>query len=183
MGTTVVTWSYDDGNGNISTQDQNITLNGIDNSVTQNGNTITANSVGSTYQWLDCDNGNTPIAGATSADYTATTNGSFAVEITNGSCVDSSVCTTIAGIGFDEIENDLGFRIYPNPSQGLVTLELNGLSNSVLTIYSLDGKIIINNMPITDMINEISLIGVESGVYLVSLSNDSSQKTVRLIIE
>ena len=54
----VVTWTYDDGNGNTATQTQNVILSGIDNSVTLN--VITASAIFTTAdsdQWLDCDNG------------------------------------------------------------------------------------------------------------------------------
>lgn len=55
QGTTIVTWTYDDGNGNTTQQPQNVIYTPIDNTVNQNGNVLTATAGGTgnnyTYQW------------------------------------------------------------------------------------------------------------------------------------
>ena len=57
---------------------------------------ITSNAGGSaTYQWVDCDNGNAPIAGATNQSYTATVSGNYAVVIVDGTCNAASVCEPV----------------------------------------------------------------------------------------
>jgi hypothetical protein len=90
---------------------------------TQNGNTISASASGAIYQWIDCGNANTPIAGATSQNYTATTNGNYAVIVSNGICSDTSACTAITGIGIHENNWNNTITIAPNPftSQTLIT--------------------------------------------------------------
>ncbi len=55
-----------------STVTLNLTINDVDETVSVNGNTLSANQTGATYQWIDCD-GNTPISGATTNTFTATT--------------------------------------------------------------------------------------------------------------
>lgn len=60
--------------------------------VSVSGNTLTANFTGGTYQWLNCGTEGQPIPGATSIAYTTSTTGSFAVIITDGTCVDTSGC-------------------------------------------------------------------------------------------
>ncbi len=57
--------------------------NQIDNTVVVSGSTITSNAVNVTYQWIDCDNGNNHITGETGISYTATTNGNYAVIVTD----------------------------------------------------------------------------------------------------
>ena len=66
----------------------------IDNTIIQDSALFSSNAVGLgiEYQWLNCDNGYAPITGATSQNYTATELGSYAVEATIGSCVDTSDC-------------------------------------------------------------------------------------------
>lgn len=91
---TTITWSYDDGNGNVSTQDQIVTINGLDVTTTVASTTITANATGVTYQWIDCSN-NAPIAGETNQSFTATVTGDYAVIVNNGTCGDTSVCENI----------------------------------------------------------------------------------------
>ncbi|HYG50955.1 MAG TPA: choice-of-anchor Q domain-containing protein, partial [Flavobacteriales bacterium] len=91
-GLTVITWTYDDGLGNTSTQTQNVNITPIDVSVTQTGITLTANSTGSTYQWLDCNNGFAPVPTATNQSFTPAIDGSYACAITNGTCSDTTAC-------------------------------------------------------------------------------------------
>jgi hypothetical protein len=66
----------------------------VDVTTSLSGVTITANATSVTYQWLNCAT-NLPIAGATNASYTATTNGDYAVVINNGTCSDTSACVNI----------------------------------------------------------------------------------------
>ena len=73
-------------------------LPAIDLTITNASPTLTSNQSGATYQWLDCDNGNAIIPSATNQFYSATSNGNYAVEITVGSCIDTSACENINGL-------------------------------------------------------------------------------------
>lgn len=114
-GTTVITWTFDDGNGNTSTQTQNVVNPTIDVTVTQNGGTLTAAQSAATYSWLDCDNGFSPLS-EYNQSFTATAiTGNYAVEVTVGSCVDTSACYLVDYTGIDEqLLSEL--MVYPNPS-------------------------------------------------------------------
>lgn len=74
----------------------------IDNTVTVTDNLLTANfdSAGATYQWLDCNNSNTVIAGETNRSFTAMVSGGYAVQISFGGQTVLSDCITI------EVESD-----------------------------------------------------------------------------
>lgn len=118
QGTTVVTWTYDDGSGNTTTQNQTVTITGIDVSTTlgPSGVEITANNGnGDNYQWIDCSTGDT-IANATNQTYIASTNGSYAVIINEDGCIDTSACAMIISAGLDDLA--MAFTIYPNPTLG-----------------------------------------------------------------
>jgi hypothetical protein len=52
------------------------------NAVVQNGTLLAASIGGANYQWIDCDNGNAPIPGATDQFFTPSVTGNYAVEIT-----------------------------------------------------------------------------------------------------
>ncbi len=184
IGTTVVTWTYDDGNGNTSTQTQNVIITApvIDITTTTTGLTISANNTTATsYQWIDCNNNNAPIIGETNNSYTATVNGDYAVVITEGSCSDTSACVNINNVGIEEL-SDLGVSIYPNPNNGEFTLSTTA-NNLTVTIYSIDGKVIVNNLKVTQPNQSINLGDIESGVYFVKVMNDTNQKTIRLVVE
>lgn len=47
----------------------NLTIQTINSTVAQSGNTLTANETNATYQWLDCNNNNTPITNATAQSF------------------------------------------------------------------------------------------------------------------
>lgn len=66
----------------------------IDTTVTQNGDTLFAQSGYPNYQWLDCSTME-PIEGATNSWFLPTETGSYAVEITEGQCVQTSNCHTV----------------------------------------------------------------------------------------
>ncbi len=179
-GTTVVTWTFDDGNGNISTQDQNVNITGLDLSVTQTGFTLTSNSTGSTYQWVDCNQSFNTIPGETNVDFTPSSNGSYAVIVTNGSCVDTSACIDITGIGFEE-NGETSFVIYPNPTSG--SFNISTTENDVyLTLKSSDGKTVMPLMRL-EKNEKIDVSGITSGFYLVELNSSKGKFTRPIVIQ
>ena len=102
---TVVVWTYDDGNGNVTTQVQNIIITDINNGISSIDEvTLEADESGYSYQWVDCNNGNAFIVGEVEKEFVATINGSYAVEITMGNCVDTSGCITVVGVGINELK-------------------------------------------------------------------------------
>ena len=104
-GNSTITWTFDDGNGNVSTQTQNVVNPTIDNTLTVNGTTLEANQLVAAYQWLDCDDAFAPISGESNQSYTPTATGNYAVEITVQGCIDTSACTLIDFTGIDELVN------------------------------------------------------------------------------
>ncbi len=68
--------------------------------------TLMTNATFSSYQWLDCDNGNQPIAGATDQSYTPTQIGSYAVIVSNEYCSDTSACVDMISTGSNEMMNN-----------------------------------------------------------------------------
>lgn len=104
QGTTQVTWTFDDGEGNTATQTQDFVNPTIDNTITVSGNTLESNQASASYQWLDCDAGLSPIAGETGQSYTPEASGNYAVEISVQGCVDSSSCEIISIVGIEELK-------------------------------------------------------------------------------
>ena len=76
------------------------------------------------YQWINCSN-NAHLA--TTANYTATANGQYAVIVTtNNGCIDTSICATVNTVGIGEIAADNSdLQIYPNPNTGIFTIKAN----------------------------------------------------------
>lgn len=143
----------------------------LDNTVSVSGNTITANLNGATYQWLDCNNGNAPIAGETAQSYTATASGSYACEITLGTCTKISPCTSITYVSVNTVKEDK-FSIYPNPTDGIFTItSSNKLTNGTVEVYSLLGTLIYKKTAVSGEGITVNLTDQYPGVYIVKVNN------------
>ena len=70
--------------------------------IVQNGNMLSCDNCATAYQWLDCDDNYAPIEGATDIVFTASQNGSYALEITFDACSDTSDCYDIDFVGISE---------------------------------------------------------------------------------
>ncbi|MEX1190174.1 MAG: hypothetical protein WED33_13025 [Bacteroidia bacterium] len=116
----------------------------INNTVAQSGATLEAEASGSYfYQWVDCDNSNEPVSGATNQSFTATTNGSYAVVISNQNCAVTSECYSVTGVGINTLYAENKLSVYPNPFSTVVSLELPDAAEvSKLEVYSLAGQLV-----------------------------------------
>jgi hypothetical protein len=172
-------------NGCDSILTLDLTINNVsDISTSINGFTIIANNNNATYQWIDCNNNNTLIAGETNQNYSVTANGSYAVILTENGCIDTSVCVNI--IGVDVTENTFGeaINIYPNPTGGIVTLiSEKDLSDVVHVLISnvLGQTIFSHNYINTTQI--VFFIEGPVGVYLVQVSSKSRHAMIKVVKE
>ncbi len=100
----------------------------------------------------------------------------------NNNCTNSdSVMITVDGcVGINEFEN-YNISIYPNPTNGLFTIDM-GRYNSIVnyTITSIDGRIVAKNSNITDNKIMIDLSNESKGVYLLKLYNTKSSSVFRI---
>jgi hypothetical protein len=116
----------------------------LNTQVTQEGVVLSAGSSGSgtTYQWLDCDNGMAAIPGATAPTFTATVNGNYAVQVGFQACLDTSACNLVDAVGMAENDAVWTPRMYPVPADDQLFLEgaggatfriVDGLGRTVLS--------------------------------------------------
>ncbi len=137
---------------------------------------------GATYQWLDCENNNTPIAGETNTTYTASEEGFYAVAITLGSCKDTSLCNELPYIVSIKNNDENSISVYPNPTENSVTIELNeSYYNSSLTILDVTGKVVYNQL-VKDQLNlNVSTKELKKGVYFIKIQAQNQAETIQLI--
>ncbi len=177
-GVNVVTWSFDDGNGNVVTQTQNVTVNTVDNSTTLSGTTITANGSGLSYQWINCDTNN-PISGETNQSYTPTVTGEYAVIVDDGTCSATSACTLVDFTGIDELNSDL-ITIYPNPTtKGTFTVQFDGNIDELVLIDALGRTVDVKYDVNSGKVDGSSLA---PGKYILKVITSSSIYTKGLVI-
>ena len=178
-GTTVVTWTYDDGNGNTSTQTQNVVVNSVDVNVTQSGSLLTADAIGAAYMWLDCDNGNAIVNGETNQAFTPAVTGTYAVEVTENGCVDTSACYLVDYTGLDDLFS-ASLLVYPNPSNdGYFNIQFEGTISAVV-LYDMLGRIIA--VPFNVNQGTLDASSLEAGKYFISIHSKKGMFIEQIVI-
>ena len=154
-----------------TTYNLELSVNAItDLSLTVDSGTISTSNTSTYYQWLDCNNGYEPILGANDQSFTPTEAGDYALELVIGACTEITECvnvipTSTVELGVEELE------IYPNPTDGLITIGFNKPSAGLLNIYDLQGKLITSQR--VEETESISFhLGSQSGLYLVEFIDE-----------
>lgn len=160
--------------------DSTITLNltmitEIDNTVSVTGGMLQANQTGATYQWLNCDNGNSPVTGVTSSrTFYPSSNGNYAVKITAGTCTETSACTLMsnAGLGLNETKPN-PFTLFPNPATSNITIQFqNEIQDDLVTIYSISGQKVLQEKIMAENNQfHVNTSNLQSGIYFVEIGN------------
>lgn len=163
--------------------DSVITLNLIINTanaiVTSNDPELIADLGATSYQWLDCLNGNTPISGATSNVFVATVNGQYAVVIEENGCIDTSDCFIINNVGLSEITSQ-NWKLYPNPTDDIVTIKFYEVPLSTRVEVTNPLGQVISKQAIYAQEVDLAL-GENSGVYFVRLISEESTIIIPVI--
>ena len=151
----------------------------IDVSVTQTASTLTANQTGATYQWINCSS-MLPIAGQTQQSFTPSVSGNYAVQLTIGSCVDTSACTQMTVVGIAE-EKTSPFNVYPNPTTGIIYVSSS--TDSPIAVYCLDiaGRIV-KTWDISGKESTLNIEGLATGSYYFQIVQDQKMEVFQISI-
>jgi hypothetical protein len=106
-----------------------------------------------------------PISGETNQNFTATTNGNYAVIVDNGTCTVTSDCLAVTTLSINNNILENAISIYPNPSKNVINIELtSNFELKEIVLYDLLGKQILINA--TNIINIKNLF---NGAYLLRI--------------
>ena len=159
----------------------NITINTVDVGVTNTSPTLSANATGATYQWLDCGNNFTVISGASNQSYTAIVNGNYAVAVTQNGCVDTSTCEVVNNVGV--LENSFGntLSVYPNPTNGVLSIDLgSSYSNVSVIVSNVLGQVVLNKNFSNSSLLQLNIPG-EAGVYFIEVSSGVKKAILKVM--
>jgi hypothetical protein len=119
------------------------------------------------YQWFDCTS-NSMISGETGRIFDASSNGTYAVILDNGECMDTSACVTINSIGTGIYWlNNTQLSLYPNPTKNQLFISSSESLNKVeYSIYDLNGRKILGGA-LTGNLNLVPVESLDNGMYLV----------------
>jgi hypothetical protein len=147
-----------------------LTITDVTSTSTDNGDgTYSADLLGATYEWIKCT---LPASstGITTQDFMPTQNGDYALVTTVNNCSDTSACFVVAGIGLSSLMNQ-AFTIFPNPTNGKVTIEVNNAVSYSYTLTDLNGKILSEKDKILSDSYMIEL-NYPAGFYLIQIEQN-----------
>lgn len=145
----------------------------VNTGVSQNREVLTANNLAaSSYRWLQCNMGYAAVPGATSRSFTATTNGSYAVEITENGCTDTSACFTVATVSARALQL-AQIKLYPNPGSDRIMVAFpSHLQHVGVELYNIQGqKINLNALHSSEGNYAFDVSILPAGVYQLKLSH------------
>ena len=170
-------------NGCDSIVSLDLTIINVNTGTTASGATITSDAEGASYRWLDCTNSLAVLPGETNRSFTAGSNGSYAVEVTQSGCTDISACTAITTM--NETENTLEeqFMVYPNPTQGKITIEFEDSQEFlIIRLMSATGQVIEKRTVRNSGKAELDIQG-PAGLYFMEISDSRGRKAALSILK
>ncbi len=150
----------------------------IDISTTLNNETISVTDTGLAYLWIDCADSSL-ITGETGESFTATTDGNYAVIITQGPCVDTSACVFVDVLGLEG--NELkGISVYPNPISDV--LNISNENGALISVEMIDakGSVVVSTKAASKSFT-FDTGELNSGVYILIVRSEGSVRTFKVV--
>ena len=157
----------------------NLIIDTVNVNTTINDLELQSMAVNSIYQWVDCENDFSEIQGQDQNSYEVQSNGSYAVVVTQGNCIDTSECVTIEFVGLST-EELTGLSLYPNPTKDIIHLNgfttLNDLKKIELTdnLGVLVEKIKVQN-------RQIDLSNLAKGIYYLEVTVNNKNTRIKIV--
>ncbi len=151
----------------------------IQPTISLSGSNLSSTSA-SSYQWYM--NGNL-IAGATSQNYTPSQTGIYVVRTT-----DANGCVYVYSAGYvyststsiDEAYTTNNVTVYPNPSSGIIDIDLNfqNINEMLVSVYDIYGKLVLTSVNNS----RLDLSSLSNGVYTLAISIDHKKPAYKKIV-
>jgi hypothetical protein len=125
------------------------------------------------YQWINCDSG-ILIQDANEPIFSASSNGNYAVIVSNSCGSDTSNCALSMNSIFENQKNYI--QLYPNPTTS--TLSISGINTDFsYKISDLQGKLL--KQGAND--KQIEIENLPAGTYVIGISTESEVKQLRFV--
>ncbi|MCD4791715.1 MAG: T9SS type A sorting domain-containing protein [Bacteroidales bacterium] len=199
QGTHVITWNFDDGNGNSINVTQNVVIDDVTNptiscienkiiSLSKGETTYTVS--GTEFDPVSTDDNCNVASVINDFNELSTLDGAiFPVGTTKivwtvkDDAENTNTCTFKVTVNeYTDIENlrQNGISIYPNPTNGIINIETGNNNIQNIKISDITGKTLIKKSDIQQ--NEaIDLSEIESGIYIISIQTDKEIFTTKII--
>ncbi|MEM7163509.1 MAG: T9SS type A sorting domain-containing protein [Bacteroidota bacterium] len=162
----------------------NLEITLIDTSLTLSENSLAANDIESQYQWIDCNNSFFEIEGEIFQVFEPEQSGSYAVILTNESCIDTSSCAGIIIIGLNDFNSESNVLIYPNPTEGELFIEIEQPHNlEIVKISDVSGRQVYSQFLFKSTSRlELDISQFEYGIYTIELKNSSGNSVTKKVL-
>ncbi|MFT6923491.1 MAG: hypothetical protein ACJA1C_002506 [Crocinitomicaceae bacterium] len=175
----VATQTFTNAAGCDSIVTLDLTINTVNVSTTTTGVTITSDAASAAYQWIDCSD-NSEMIGETGQSFTATSNGDYAVIVTENGCSDTSTCVVIDNVGLTENDLFKSVLVYPNPIKDNIHLNLGDLKEVQVSIFTIRGRQVLAPEKIKTSTHQINF-NEPAGIYYLRLESEGISKSYKLI--
>lgn len=150
--------------------------------ISASGATLSVPGTFATYQWTL---GGSPIAGATNNTHTATTSGTYAVDVTDaGGCSATSADFTFT-TSVGDLNKTSGLLLFPNPAtNGHFTINIPGNINetATITITNAVGEKVYETTANTNEMVQLQL-PVPAGLYVVHATTATQQYNTKVMVK
>jgi uncharacterized repeat protein (TIGR03803 family) len=158
----------------------NLTVYNADAGVSVFDSVITADAVGAVYQWVDCEEGHEIMPGESGRTFTAVKNGQYAVIVTQDKCSDTSECIMIDLFTDISVSFMSGIRIYPNPADDVMHVDLGKtMDNALIILTDITGREVSRMELVGEQEASLSINGA-AGIYLLRIIAGNQVATFRI---
>ena len=91
---------------------------------------------------------------------------------------------TATSLSSTDVTLNKGIKLYPNPSNGVVTISIENFSGNLnVAVYDLNGRKVLSNSIDFSTQTSINLEGLQSGVYVLKLEGDNLSYSEKIILQ
>ena len=144
-----------------------------------NGNSLIATSGFSSYQWYNANG--TLIPGATSEIFNPTSMGEYYVVVTNNNCEETSYVINYNINGLNNLNQSI--KIYPNPTNGFLTVETSSAVNLTFMTYIGNELLEVENNHNELNSTKLDLSTFAKGIYLMKIEQNNQIMNYKIILQ
>jgi hypothetical protein len=149
---------------------------------------ITAGNTNDVFA-IDNTTGEITVKKSTEMDYETTPEFTLTVEVSDGTNIDTAIVTIALNNLIETSIDDLQLTkldIYPNPSNGIVTIDFSNSANKMINIelININGQVLYSeNFEITNSTKTIDLSSYSNGIYFMLLKSNDSFIKRKIVLE
>ncbi len=158
-----------------------VTITTVDVGVTAADDSLTADATGVQYQWLDCNNGYAAVAGATDQSFSGPA-GIYAVEITDGACVDTSACMPLINTSLSGLDGPVAVQVFPNPATQKLFITAASSTPLRLALFDASGRAV-REVARAKRTSTLDVADLRRGCYVLKVRDATRVSTHVVVLE